>query len=99
MFVTIKNKRAYLYSDKGTLLKSLGASGVVSADCTDDYTLLVYDSGKAELRRTPSGVLLRALISKDAVGGNINANEIALRLSNGKTRILRVPSGTLIRTV
>ena len=54
MFVTIKNKRAYLYSDKGTLLKSLGASGVVSADCTDDYALLVYDSGKAELRRTPS---------------------------------------------
>lgn len=63
MFVTIKNKRAYLYSDKRTLLKSLGASGVVSADCTDDYALLVYDSGKAELRRTPSGVLLRALIS------------------------------------
>ena len=97
MFVTIKNKRAYL--DKGTLLKSLGASRVVSADCTDDYALLVYDSGKAELRRTPSGVLLRALISKDVVGGNINANEIALRLSSGKTRILRVPSGTLIRTV
>ena len=71
----------------------------MSADCTDDYALLVYDSCKSELRRTPSGVLLRALISKDVVGGNINANAIALRLSNGKTRILRVPSGTLIRTV
>lgn len=99
MFVTIRNNRAQLYSDKGALVRTLGSSGVVSADCTDDYTLLVYDSGKAELRRTSSGALQRVLATKNAVSGTINANEVVLRLNNGRTQVLRVPSGTLIRTL
>ena len=98
MIVTIKNGRAELRNDSGSLIGTVGSSGVVSADCTDDYMLLVYDSGKAELRCVPSRTLVRTITPRNAVSGNINKSELVLRLSNGKSEVRRVPSCTLSRT-
>lgn len=100
MIVTIKNGRACLYNDRGSLQKTVSNSGAVAAAISEDgeWILVVYDSGKAELRKG-NGSLMHTIVPKDAVGGTINSSQMALQMSNGRTQVRKVPSGSLIRTI
>ena len=100
MIITVKNKRAELRKDTGTLIRSLGSSGVVCADVDGNaaYVLLVYENGKAELRKS-TGTLVRTVVNRGAVHGTLNGDLMTIRLDTGRTQVRKVPSGTLVRTI
>ena len=64
--VTVKNGRAELRNDRGSLLRSIG-NNIVDADVSDECMVTVTARGAAELR-SPSGNLIKTMVSRDCTG-------------------------------
>ncbi len=100
MLITIRNGKAELRNDNGSLVRTMGSSNVVSVSMNSNQELvgIVYASGKAEIRRI-NGVLLRTLELKDAIDISFSGDQVAIRMSNGKTRVRKAANGVLVRTI
>ena len=97
MLITIRNGKAELRNDNGSLVRTMGSSSV-SMNSNQELVGIVYASGKAEIRRI-NGVLLRTLEPKDAVDISFSGDQVAIRMSNGKTRVRKAANGVLVRTI
>lgn len=94
--VTVKNGRAELRNDRGSLLRSIG-NNIVDADVSDECMVTVTARGAAELR-SPSGNLIKTMVSRDCTGCSVSGGNIALRMANGRSQ-LRNSKGILLRTI
>ena len=90
MLITIRNGKAELRNDNGSLVRTMGSSNVVSVSMNSNQELvgIVYASGKAEI-----------LEPKDAVDISFSGDQVAIRMSNGKTRVRKAANGVLVRTI
>lgn len=93
--VTVKNGRAELRNDRGTLVRTIGTN-VIDADVSDEYLVIVTAKGTAELR-SATGTPIRVLVPRDCVGCCVSGGNIVLRMANGRSQ-LRSSKGTLMRT-
>lgn len=100
MIATVKNGRAQIRNDNGSLLRTVGSSGAISASISpdDEYVAVTYENGKVELRKA-NGSLIRTITNKDATGATFAGGTIAIQKTNGRTEIRKVPSGSRIRTI
>jgi hypothetical protein len=94
----IKNGNVEIRNDRGSLVRTIGNGGAVSADFNSDQSLVVITtiSGQVEIR-SESGSLVRSIGNGGATNARWQGADIAVSTSKGITE-LRNASGSLIRT-
>lgn len=92
--VRIQNGKAKLY-DNRSYKRSIG-NDVVSADCDDEYVVIV-ERGRAK-QYTTGGSFKRNIVESNAIDVRLNGDSIIVEYANGRAKEYRVQNGAFVRS-
>ena len=95
----IKSGKVEIRKDNGSLVRTIGNGDAISADFSNDQSLVTITTvkGKVEIRKE-NGSLIRTIGNGDATNARWHGSDIAVTTNKGKTE-LRKENGSLIRTI